>query len=92
MIKHFDILVFKHKLELIIDTDRGVWYSLFPKYGDYVYGKLPDKLERIHAPVTIGTREYSIVFDCDDDNTRWESFSYWDEKKQTYIDTAQGHF
>jgi hypothetical protein len=90
--KHFDVIVNKHKLEVIIDTERGMWYTLFPKYRQYTNGQLPDKLERFHEPVTIGTRDYSIVFDCDDANTRWNSFSYWDEKKQTYIDTAQGHF
>lgn len=90
--KHFDAIVNKHNIEVIIDADRNHWYVLFPKYGQYANGEINDNYERIYHPLTIGTRQYSIVLDCNDIGTKWESFSFFDEKKETYIDTAQGHF
>ena len=88
--KKYDIVINKHALELIIDKDKNHWYVLFPKYGQYASGEINDTFERIHHRLHIGTREYSIVFDCNDEGTEWDSFSFFDEKKQTYIDTAQG--
>ena len=88
--KKYDIVVNKHILEIIIDVSRNHWYVLFPKYSQYASGSINDSFERIHQPIHIGTRNYSIVFDCNDEGTAWESFSFFDEKKQIYIDTAQG--
>jgi hypothetical protein len=87
----YDIVLNKHELTLILDKGNEHWFLLFPKYGQYASGSFNDNgIERIHHPITVGTRQYSLVLDCNDDGTEWESFSFWDEKKQSYIDTAQG--
>lgn len=89
--KQYDIVLNKHELILILDKEKEHWFLLFPKYGQYASGEFNDNgLERIHHPITVGTRQYDLVLDCNDDGTAWESFSFWDEKKQLYIDTAQG--
>jgi hypothetical protein len=86
-----DIEVNKHKLKIIFDTEKEHWYILFPKYGQYVSGSFNDsRMERVHHPITIGTRQYELVLDPDDSLTNWESFSIFDCKKQCYIETAQG--
>jgi hypothetical protein len=89
--KQYDIVLNKHELILILDKEKEHWFLLFPKYGQYASGSFNDNgLERIHHPITVGTRQYALVLDCNDDGTEWESFSFWDYKKQLYIDTAQG--
>ena len=89
--KQYDIVLNKHNLILILDKEKEHWFLLFPKYGQYASGSFNDNgLERIHHPITVGTRQYDLVLDCNDDGTAWDSFSFWDEKKQLYIDTAQG--
>ena len=89
MIRHFDIEVNKHKLELIVDLERSHWYVLFPKYGQYASGDIGHgSFERNHNYLVIGSRDYELVFDCDDDHTCWESVSIFDIKKQTYLPTS----
>ena len=86
MIKHFNIEVNKHKLELIVDLERNHWYILFPKYGQYASGDIGHgSFERNHNYIVIGSRDYELVFDCDDDQTRWDSVSIFDIKKQEYL-------
>jgi len=86
MIKHFDITIYKHKIELIFDLTRNIWYALHPKYGKYVSGEIGrGRFERNHNFLTIGTREYELVIDCDDDQKHWESWSIFDIKKQDYL-------
>jgi hypothetical protein len=91
MIKQYNIELNKHKLELLLDIDKEHWYVFFPKYGQYTSGSFNDNgLERIHHPITVGSRNYELVLDPNDQLTEWESFSVFDCKKQCYIDTAQG--
>lgn len=86
MIKHFNVEVYKHKLELIVDLERNHWYVLFPKYGQYASGDIGHgSFERNHNPLVIGKRRYSIVFDCDDNRKHWEGWSFFDEEKQDYL-------
>jgi len=81
----------KHKLHIGFDTVAENWYILFPKYGQYASGSFGSgSMERTHHPITIGSRNYELVIDCDDSMSNWESFSVFDIKKQSYIDTAQG--
>lgn len=85
-IKHFDVTVYKHKLELIFDLDRAHWYALFPKYGQYASGDIGHgSFERNHNFLVIGRREYELVIDCNDDRNQWESWSIFDVKKQDYL-------
>ena len=87
--KHFEITVNKHQLELIIDPGREHWYLLFPKHGQYASGQIGHgSFERNHNFLRIGTRDYELVFDCDDERTRWESWSVFDVKKQIYLDAS----
>ena len=89
--KQYNIELNKHKLELLLDIEKEHWYVLFPKYGQYASGSFNDNgLERIHHPITVGSRNYELVLDPNDQLTKWESFSVFDCKKQCYIDTAQG--
>lgn len=84
--RHFDVTVNKHKLELIVDLEREHWYLLFPKFGQYASGEIGmGHFERNHNFVRIGTRDYELVFDCDDECTKWESWSIFDIKKQAYL-------
>lgn len=84
--KRFDLTINKHELELIVDPERGHWYMLFPKYGQYASGPIGlGHFERNHNFLRIGTRDYELVFDCDDDATRWDSWSIFDVKKQAYL-------
>lgn len=86
MIKHFDIEINKHKLELIVDLDRSHWYVLFPKYGQYASGDIGHgSFERNHNYIVIGSRDYELVFDCDDEGKQWDSVSIFDIKKQYYL-------
>jgi hypothetical protein len=85
-IKHFDVELRTHKLELIVDLKRNHWYVLFPKHGQYASGEIGHgSYERNHNFLMIGTRAYSLVFDCDDKRRRWEGWSFFDEKKQEYL-------
>lgn len=89
MIKHFDTTIYKHKIELIFDLDRHIWYALHPKYGQYVSGNFwRGRFERNHNLLIIGRREYELVIDCDDSNRYWESWSVFDIKKQDYLPTS----
>jgi len=89
--KKYNIELNNHKLELILDVEQEQWYCLFPKYGQYASGSFNENgMERIHHPITIGTRNYELVLDPNDELTKWESFSVFDCKKQLYIETAQG--
>ena len=89
MIKHFNVEVYKHKLELIVDLERSHWYVLFPKHGQYASGDIGHgSFERNHNFIVIGSRDYELVFDCDDDGKRWESVSIFDIKKQAYLPTS----
>lgn len=91
MIKLYDIELNKHRLELMLDIEEQKWYMLFPKYGQYASGSFNDNgMERVHHPITVGSRNYELVLDPNDDLTAWESFSVYDCKKECYIDTAQG--
>lgn len=88
-IKHFDIEVNKHKLELIVDLERDHWYVLFPKHGEYASGDIGHgSFERNHNYLRIGSRDYELVIDCDDELTHWESVSIFDVKKQAYLETT----
>jgi hypothetical protein len=88
-LKHFDTTIYKHKIELIFDLDREHWYALFPKYGQYASGAIGHgHFERNHNFLVIGTREYELVIDCDDDNKHWESWSIFDIKKQDYLQVS----
>lgn len=87
--KHFEITVNKHQLELIVDPEREHWYVLFPKYGQYASGQIGHgSFERNHNFLVIGRRDYELVFDCDDEQTRWDSWSIFDVKKQVYLDQS----
>ena len=80
--KAFTITWGENWIELDYHHNQEAWYAS---------GSFNDNgLERIHHPITVGTRQYDLVLDCNDDGTAWDSFSFWDEKKQLYIDTAQG--
>jgi hypothetical protein len=84
--KHFEITIGRHQLELIVDLEREHWYALFPKYGQYASGPIGSgSLERNHNFLRIGTRDYELVFDCDDNRKHWESWSIFDVKKQEYL-------
>lgn len=86
MIKYFDFEVYKHELELIVDLEREFWYLLFPKHGQYVSGVIGSgSFERTHNYLVIGSRDYELVFDCDDDRKRWDTVSIFDIKKQEYL-------
>jgi len=85
-IKHFDVELRTHKLELIVDLDRNHWYVLLPKYGQYASGEIGHgSYERNHNFLVIGQREYELVFDCNEKRTRWEDWSFFDVKKQEYL-------
>ena len=87
----YNIELNKHKLELILDLDAEHWYVLFPKYGQYASGSFNENgFERIHHPLTIGTRNYELVLDPNDELTGWDNFSVFDCKKESYIESAQG--
>jgi hypothetical protein len=85
-IKHFDVELRTHKLELIVDLERNHWYVLFPKYGQYASGDIGHgSFERNHNFLMIGSRPYSLVIDCDDERKHWEGWSFFDENKQDYM-------
>ena len=86
MIKHFNVEVYKHKLELIVDLERSHWYVLFPKYGQYASGDIGHgSFERNNNYIVIGSRDYELVFDCDENRRHWEDWSFFDIKKQEYL-------
>lgn len=85
-IKHFDVELRTHRLELIVDLKRNHWYVLFPKHGQYASGEIGHgSYERNHNFLVIGQREYELVFDCNEKRTRWEDWSFFDVKKQEYL-------
>jgi hypothetical protein len=46
--------------------------------------------ERTHHYFWIGKGEYELVIDPTEDGTAWDTFSFFDIKKQSYIEGAEG--
>lgn len=86
MIKHFNVEVYKHKLELIVDLERSHWYVLFPKYGQYASGDIGHgSYEQNHNFIVIGSRDYELVFFPADNRRSWSTMQIFDVKKQDYL-------
>jgi hypothetical protein len=82
----------KNRFEVILITDKKTeeYYILSDNHKQYIKGKFPDTKERTHLPFCIRDNQYSLVIDPNDDQKEWESWSVFDEKNQSYIETAQG--
>ena len=83
--RKFELNLNNIKVVLIVDLERDNWYLLIPEYGQYASGEINSHFERIHHPIRIVNRNYELVFDCDDDNTYWDSWSVWDCEQECYL-------
>jgi hypothetical protein len=82
----FELTIDGNNLELIIDTKRDHWFLLFPEHGQYASGSIGSgSYERNHNFLRIGSKDYELVIDCDDNQTHWDSWSIFDVEKQEYL-------
>ena len=80
----------RFNISLIVNKDFEEWYLLSENHSQFIKGKLNDRLERTHHSFCIRSNEYEHVLDPNESATDWESFSIFDVKSQSYIQTAQG--
>lgn len=80
-------------ITLIFNLEKDTWIII----NDGTRGCIRDKLdqgaelkERTHHHFWIGTRDYEMVIDPSEDTDTWETFSFFDVKKQNYIQDASG--
>jgi len=81
-------------ITLIFNIDLDEWIIINNGTAGSIRGRM-DRMstigrERTHHYFWIGTREYELVVDPTEDGTAWESFSFFDIKKQSYIEGADG--
>jgi hypothetical protein len=91
---HYVRLTGRVTVTLIFNLEKDTWIII----NDGTRGCIRDKLdqsgqdikERTHHHFWIGTRDYELVVDPTEEGNQWESFSFFDVKKQNYIDNAHG--
>ena len=90
---HYVRLTGRVTITLIFNLEKDSWIII----NDGTRGCIRDKLdqgaelkERTHHHFWIGTRDYEMVIDPTEDGQKWETFSFFDVKKQNYIDNANG--
>jgi len=79
-------------ITLIFNLDSDGWIIINNGTNGSIRGRMSDTntLERTHHYFWLNTREYELVVDPTEDGTAWESFSFFDIKKQCYIEGADG--
>lgn len=81
-------------ITLIFNTDLGEWIIINNGTAGSIRGRMDKSSaidrERTHHYFWIGTREYELVVDPTDDGKAWDTFSFFDIKKQSYIEGAEG--
>jgi len=91
---HYVRLTGRVTVTLIFNLENDAWIII----NDGTRGCIRDKLdqygaeekERTHHHFWIGTRDYEMVIDPSEDTNTWETFSFFDVKKQNYIKGASG--
>ena len=91
---HYVRLTGRVTVTLIFNLEKDTWIII----NDGTRGCIRDKLdqsgsekkERTHHHFWIGTRNYEMVIDPSEDGKTWETFSFFDIKKQHYIQGAEG--
>ena len=81
-------------ITLIFNLEQEYWIII----NDGTDGSISDMLdksgaeekERKHHNFWINTRSYEMVIDPSEDGKTWETFSFFDVKKQNYIEGASG--
>ena len=81
-------------ITLIFNTDLGEWIIINNGTAGSIRGRM-DRMstvgrERTHHYFWIGKGEYELVIDPTEDGTAWDTFSFFDIKKQSYIEGAEG--
>ena len=81
-------------ITLIFNLDTDQWIIINDGTRGSIRGRMVrmgtiDR-ERTHHYFWIGTREYKLVVDPTEDGTAWDTFSFFDIKKQSYIEGADG--
>jgi hypothetical protein len=81
-------------ITLIFNLEEDTWIIVH-KEGK---GTIRDSLdtgsclkERTHHHFWINSRDYEMVIDPSEENDTWETFSFFDVKKQMYIENASGN-
>ena len=80
-------------ITLIFNLERGTWIIINDGTNGCLRGRLDqgaELKERTHHHFWIGTRDYEMVIDPFEDKDEWETFSFFDVKKQNYIKDASG--
>jgi len=81
-------------ITLIFNLDTDQWIIINDGTRGSIRGRLwqsgADHRERTHHHFWIGSRDYEMVIDPTEDGTAWETFSFFDIKKQEYIQGAEG--
>jgi hypothetical protein len=81
-------------ITLIFNLERESWIIIHDNSRTSINGSMAlsgavDR-ERSHHHFWINTREYELVVDPTEDGKAWDTFSFFDIKKQSYIEGAQG--
>ena len=81
-------------ITLIFNLERESWIIIHDKSGTSINGSMALSgafyRERSHHYFWINTREYELVVDPTKDGRAWNTFSFFDIKKQSYIEGAEG--
>lgn len=81
-------------ITLIFNLERESWIIINDGTRGAINGSMAlsgavDRA-RSHHYFWIGTREYELVVDPTEDGKAWDTFSFFDIKKQSYIEGAEG--
>jgi len=91
---HYVRLTSRVTITLIFNIDKEGWIIINDGTKGAIHGKMGQSgavlKERTHHYFWLGTREYELVIDPTEDGKEWETFSFFDIKKQNYIDNANG--
>ena len=82
-------------IKLIFNLEKETWIIINNGTGGSFGGRL-DQLggsqkERTHHHFWIASGDYEMVINPTEDGQEWETFSFFDVKKQNYIDNANGN-
>jgi hypothetical protein len=91
---HYVRLTGRVTVTLILNLKRDKWIIINDGTSGCIRGILnqsgAEEKERTHHNFWIGRRDYEMVIDPSEDGKTWETFSFFDVKKQNYIEGASG--
>jgi hypothetical protein len=82
-------------ITLVFNIEEESWIIINDGTNGSIGGKMGESgavlKERTHHHFWVGSRYYELVIDPSEDEETWETFSFFDVKKQKYIEGANGN-